>query len=57
MCGKINMLPLLSANRGKEVSTVAIATFISSFLISVLAGIAANCVYDAVRKWLNGRKK
>lgn len=51
------MLPLLSANRGKEVSTVAIATFISSFLISVLAGIAANCVYDAVRKWLNGRKK
>jgi len=28
-----------------------------SFLISVLAGIIASFIYDAIRKWLNRRKK
>lgn len=51
------MLPLLSANRGKEVNTVVMIYSISSFLISVIAGITANFAYDAICKWLNGRKK
>lgn len=51
------MLPLLSANRGKEVNAVVIFSSIFSFLISVIAGITANFAYNIICKWLNGRKK
>ena len=36
---------------------VDIASFVESFLISVLAGVIASFIYESIRKWLNGRKK
>ena len=36
---------------------MALDTVLISFLISVLAGIAASFIYDIICKWLNRRKK
>lgn len=36
---------------------VDIVGFVESFLISVFAGVVASFIYEAVRKWVNGRKK
>lgn len=51
------MLPTPVRLTGKEVNMVGLFSLIISFLISVLAGIAANFVFEAICKWLNGRKK
>lgn len=54
---KINMLPFLSAKRGKEVNGVEVTSIMISFLISVAAGVIASFIYEAIRRWLNRRKK
>lgn len=54
----INSLPNSNPlNHGKEVKVVEVLTAIISFLISVIAGMVADFLYNCIRKWLNGRKK
>lgn len=56
-CYIINMLSLLSANRGEEVRPVATIFSLFSFLVSVVAGIISNFLYSIICKWLDGKKK